>query len=112
MGRTIGVDDKTYRELVSITAQLMQKSGEQISLSDIARLSVYLFKGCLVNYPELEKQILNQINFEEQQPLTKDFFSKDITPEWFDKEFLDCVFGIEDLRKRCVDDSTNKTGEG
>ena len=111
MGRTIGIDERTYKELVILTAQFMQKTQEQISLSDIARLSVYLFKGCLVNYPELEKQILAQIDFGEQQPLAKDFFSKEVTPEWFDKQFLDCVFGIGDLRKQCVDDSINKTGE-
>ncbi|MGD6810671.1 MAG: hypothetical protein ACQCN3_13320 [Candidatus Bathyarchaeia archaeon] len=103
MGRTIGIDDKTYKELVRLTAHFMQKTEEQISLSDIVRLSVYLFKGCLDNYPELGKQILNQIDFGEQKELTKDFFSKDIIPEWFGKDFLDFIFGVEDLRKRCLE---------
>ncbi len=98
MGRTIGIDDKTYKELVRVTAELMQKSGEQVALSDVLRLSVFLLKGCLSNYPELEKQILNQISFEDQQPSTKDLLSKDITPEWFGKDFLDCIFGVGDER--------------
>jgi hypothetical protein len=76
------------------------------------RLSVYLFKGCLDSYPELGNQILNQIDFGDQKKSTKDndfdeqkeprdYLSKDITPEWFGKDFLDFIFGVEDLRKRC-----------
>ncbi len=93
LGRTIGIDEKTYKELVRLTAHFMQKTEEQISISDIVRLSVYLFKGCLDSYPELGNQILNQIDFGDQKKSTKDndfdeqkeprdYLSKDITPEW------------------------------
>lgn len=93
MARTISVDEKTYGELINITAQLMQKAGEQISLSNTTRLSVALLKSCLINYPRLEDEILNQISFEETN---KKFTSiEEITYEWFDKDFLDAVIGVK-----------------
>lgn len=95
LARTISVNDKAYSELISITAQLMQKAGEQLSLSDTTRLSVALLKSCLVNYPRLEEEILSQISFEE--PNTKFKSIKEITSEWCDKDFLDIVFGVKQL---------------
>jgi hypothetical protein len=95
IARTISVDDKTYSELVSITAQLMQKAGEQLSLSDTARLSVFLLKGCYVSYPQLEEKILQLINLDESNPNMKWETIKGITPEFFSKDFLDVVFGIK-----------------
>jgi len=96
--RTIRVDDKTYKELVCATAQLMQEAKEQIALTDTVRLSVYLFKACLDAYPELKNQIINQIEFqgeEQEQPQRKDYLSKDLEPSWFGKDFLDFIFGIK-----------------
>jgi hypothetical protein len=107
LARTISADDKTYSELVSITAQLMQKAGEQISLSHTIRLAVALLKSCLLNYPMLEEEILSQISFEESN--TKFTSIEEITSEWCDKQFLDCVFGIE--QRRYSDDSGDPISE-
>jgi hypothetical protein len=95
LARTISVDDKTYSELISITAQIMQRAGEQLSLSDTTRLSVALLKSCLIIYPRLEEEIVKLISFDE--PNAKYESIKDITPEFFARDFLEKVFGNEKM---------------
>lgn len=108
--RTIGVDDKLYSEMIGITGQLMQKSGEQVSLSNTTRLAMALFKSCLLYYPKLEEQILAQINFDKEAN-KGDWPIEEITFTWFDKDFLDYLFGIEDLHERFTDDSEDPISE-
>ena len=112
LARTISVDDKTYSELIGITAQLMEKTREQVSLSHTVRLAEALLKSCLLYYPRLEDQIRKQINFEpEEEPNTKDWPIEQITSDWFGKDFLEYLFGIEDLLARCPDVSGGPISE-
>jgi len=112
MTRTISVDDKTYGELVSITAQLMEKTREQVSLSYTVRLSEALLKSCLLYYPRLGEQIRTQINFgPDEETSTKDWPIDEITSDWFSKDFLEYLFGIEDLLARCPDVSGGPISE-
>jgi hypothetical protein len=108
--RTIGVDDKLYSEMIGITGQLMQKSGEQVSLNNTTRLAVALFKSCLLHYPRLAEQILAQISFDKEAN-KGDWPIEEITFTWFGKDFLDYLFGNKDLTERLPDNSEGPIAE-
>jgi hypothetical protein len=90
----------------------MEKTREQVSLSHTIRLAEALLKSCLLYYPRLEDQIRAQINFEpEEEPNTKDWPIEEIASGWFGKDFLEYLFGIEDLLARCPDVSGGAISE-
>jgi len=95
LAKTISIDDETYSELVKVTANLMGKTGEQVSISQTARLATAFLRSCLINFPRLEDAILDYIGFEE--PDIKFVSIHEVTSKWFDKDFLEVVFGIKEI---------------
>lgn len=95
MAKTISIDDETYSELVKLTGNLMQKAGEQISIGQVTRLAIAYLESCLNNFPRLEDEILDLIGFEE--PNIKYVSVHEVTSKWFDKNFLEVVFGIKQI---------------
>lgn len=73
----------------------MQKAGEQVSIGQVTRLAVAYLKSCLNNFPRLENEILHQISFEE--PNIKFASIHEVTSQWFEKNFLEIVFGIKQI---------------
>jgi hypothetical protein len=95
LAKTISVDNETYTELVSLTGSLMQKAGEQISVSNTTRIAIAYLESCLVHFPRLEEAILDLISFEE--PKMKYASIQEVTSKWFDKDFLEVAFGIKQI---------------
>lgn len=105
MAKTISIDKGTYVELVRLTGNLMEKSGEQISIGQVARLAIAYLKSCLNHFPKLEDEILDLIGFEEEK-----FASiHEVTSKWFDKEFLEVALGIKQIGS--LNDSTDSIYE-
>jgi len=93
--KTVSIDNDTYKELVSLTGELMQEACEQISVSHMTRLAVAHLKSCLTHFPILKKEILDLISFEE--PNLKYASIQEVTSDWFDKDFLEVAFGIKQI---------------
>lgn len=90
LGKTVSVDEETYKELVVLTGTLMLKSEEAVSIGSMVRLAVAFLKSSLNNFPNLEKAIVELILDEESRftPIGE------ITSKWFDKDFLEVTLGI------------------
>lgn len=91
MAKTISIDEETYTELVKLTGNLMEKSGEQVSIGHVARLAVAYLRSCFTHFQRLEDEVLELIGFEKEK-----FTSiHKVSSEWFDKDFLEVVLGIK-----------------
>ena len=90
LGKTVSVDEETYKELVVLTSTLMLKSEEALSIGSMVRLAVAFLKSSLNNFPNLEKAIVELILDEKSRFTLID----EITSKWFDKDFLEVTLGI------------------
>ena len=92
LARTVSVDEKTYSMLLGITADLMQKANEQVSVSNTIRLATAYLKSSLMHFPRLDEEITRLISYEDAS--LKETNINEVTENWFDKDFLDVVFGL------------------
>ena len=105
MAKTISIDEETYSELVRLTGSLMEKTGEQVSIGQVARLAVAYLKSCFINFPRLEDEVLELIGFEKEKLAS----IHEVTSDWFDKRFLEIVLGITPPSR--LDDSADLISE-
>lgn len=91
MGKTVSIDEQTYKELVTLTANLMLKSEEVLPVGSMVKLAIAYLKSSIEHFPKLEKAIIELIIHEETRFTPID----EITSRWFDKDFLEVTLGIK-----------------
>lgn len=91
LGKTVSIDEQTYKELVTLTGTLMLKSEEVLSIGSMVKLAVAYLKSSLEHFPNLEKAIIELIIDEKSRFTPID----EITSRWFDKDFLEVTLDIK-----------------